>query len=281
MAQGLSIHIGLNSVDPDGYGGWDGQLVACEADAKDMAALAKEQGFTPATLLTADATSSAILDAIQDAGKKLSDGDILFLSYSGHGGQVPDANSDEDDRMDETWVAYDREIVDDELYGAWSEFASGTRIVVLSDSCHSGTVTKAVLDTVRPEAIDRTIQLNGSDPASRMKAMPADVGKRVYEEHKDEYDAIQKKVPAFDDSPLDTSVLLISGCQDNQTSADGQRNGLFTQTLLEVWNDGKFRGGYRGFAKHIVKKMPAWQTPNLYTAGKPDRAFERQHPFRI
>ena len=45
MPKGISIHIGLNSVDPAHYEGWDGALAACEADAKDMYALAKKQGF--------------------------------------------------------------------------------------------------------------------------------------------------------------------------------------------------------------------------------------------
>jgi hypothetical protein len=42
MPQGISVHIGLNSVDPRQYEGWAGQLTACEADAKDMQALAKK-----------------------------------------------------------------------------------------------------------------------------------------------------------------------------------------------------------------------------------------------
>jgi len=50
--KGLSLHIGLNRVDPAHYGGWDGQLAACEFDAKDMQALAKAQGFTSQLLLT-------------------------------------------------------------------------------------------------------------------------------------------------------------------------------------------------------------------------------------
>jgi hypothetical protein len=153
MTTGLSIHIGLNAVDPDGYDGWDGPLVACEFDAKDMAALAESRGFETKTLLTKDAASSAILEALGEAASSLSAEDVLFLSYSGHGGQVPDGNSDEDDRMDETWCAYDRQVVDDELYSAWAAFSAGTRIIVLSDSCHSGTATKAVLDAVRPEAL--------------------------------------------------------------------------------------------------------------------------------
>ena len=36
----LSLHIGLNAVDPKAYAGWSGPLAACEFDANDMAALA-------------------------------------------------------------------------------------------------------------------------------------------------------------------------------------------------------------------------------------------------
>ena len=38
--RGLSLHIGLNSVNPKHYAGWSGDLMACEFDAEDMAALA-------------------------------------------------------------------------------------------------------------------------------------------------------------------------------------------------------------------------------------------------
>lgn len=41
MATGLAITIGLNSVDPTHYGGWSGDLIACEFDANDMSAIAK------------------------------------------------------------------------------------------------------------------------------------------------------------------------------------------------------------------------------------------------
>jgi len=40
MPKGISLHIGLNAVDPKHYQGWDGVLQACELDAKDMAAIA-------------------------------------------------------------------------------------------------------------------------------------------------------------------------------------------------------------------------------------------------
>jgi len=126
--KGISLHLGLNRVDPAHYGGWDGQLTACEADAEDMKAIALAQGFTPQMLLRRQATSTAVIAALQRAAAALKSGDLFFLSYSGHGGQVPDTNHDEADRQDETWVLYDRELVDDELYAVWGKFAGGYKL---------------------------------------------------------------------------------------------------------------------------------------------------------
>ena len=61
------MHIGLNRVDPARYDGWDGALNACEFDAKDMKAIAESRGFEARTLMTAEATSDAVLTAISEA----------------------------------------------------------------------------------------------------------------------------------------------------------------------------------------------------------------------
>ena len=280
VPQGVSIHVGLNRVDPDHYQGWDGQLVACEFDANDMTELAAGKGFETQTLLTEAATAEALTGAIEKAATKLESGDVLLLTYSGHGGQVPDANGDEEDRMDETWVLYDRQVVDDELYALWAKFKPGVRIAIFSDSCHSGTVGRELVIAVGEERMTRPLG-TVSDGAPRIKGMPDAVIRSVYEHHKDLYDGIQKSLPPFDQADVGASVLLTSGCQDNQTSLDGDKNGLFTQTLLQVWNNGKFRGGYRTFHKRIVQKMPPWQSPNLYTVGAPSTKFTRQHPFTV
>jgi hypothetical protein len=50
--KGISLHIGLNRVDPVRYGGWKGELVACENDACDMETIARRQGFVTHSLLT-------------------------------------------------------------------------------------------------------------------------------------------------------------------------------------------------------------------------------------
>jgi metacaspase-1 len=280
LPQGISIHVGLNEVDPNHYQGWNGKLVACEFDADDMEKLAAENSFQTQKLLTKDATADALTSAIEEAGGKLQTGDMLLLTYSGHGGQVPDANSDEEDRMDETWVLYDRQVVDDELYALWASFEPGTRIVIFSDSCHSGTVAREAVDAVGVDRVARSVN-GGGNGQPRVKGMPDEYVRSVYEANKKLYDDIQKSLPSFDESDIGASLILTSGCQDNQTSLDGDKNGLFTQTLLQVWNEGKFRGGYRTFRKRIAQKMPPWQSPNFFVVGKPNAKFASQHPFTV
>ena len=88
--KGLSLHIGVNSVDPNHYGGWSGPLNACEADAEDLHQVAANQGFEPQQLLTTQATRSNVISLVKEAAEILSYGDIYLLTYSGHGGQAPD-----------------------------------------------------------------------------------------------------------------------------------------------------------------------------------------------
>jgi len=287
-AQALSLHLGLNAVNPAHYAGWSGELGACEFDAKDMAALAKSRKIQSTLLLTKKATRRTVLAAVRAAAKKLRSGDLFFLTYSGHGGQVEDVTGEEADKLDETWCLYDGELIDDELYLELGRFAAGVRVLVLSDSCHSGTVTRA------------------REIAGRSKMMPPVVAQRTYDAHKGFYDKLQRDVAkaagkpgAVDpDSALanahagtsqrlirigkksKAAVILLSGCQDNQTSMDGDRNGAFTEQLLRVWDGGAYRGTYTKFHAAIVKRMPKMQRPNLFTLG-PVTQFEKQQPFSV
>ncbi len=290
-ARAISLHMGLNGVSGAAYGGWDGPLAACEFDANDMAAIARKQGMKPTVLLTRKATRTAMLSAMRGAAKSLASGDFFFLSYSGHGGQVPDVNGDEDDKKDETWCLYDGQLIDDELYFELGKFKKGVRILVLSDSCHSGTVTR---EAIFPPT---------TTPTQRPKNMPDAVAMRTYREHQAFYDKIQKDVAAAAGKPVvdpdnalaqvaasgrlsaiaskfDASLILISGCQDNQTSMDGEHNGAFTEQVLKVWNQGAFKGNYANLHARVKARMPASQTPNLFTLGTTGR-FLAETPFKV
>jgi hypothetical protein len=291
-AKGMSLHIGLNTVSAAAYGGWTGPLAACEFDANDMAAIARSNGMKTSVLLTQKGTRSNVLGAMRAAAKQLRSGDLFFLSYSGHGGQVPDITGEEPDRRDETWCLYDGQLIDDELYYELSRFATGVRVLVLSDSCHSGTVVRA--GPPQPYA---------AIPDQRPKLMPEAVGMRTYRDNKDFYDKLQRDVAkAAGHAVVDPDIalanvaasgrltaivskfkpaaILISGCQDNQTSMDGDHNGAFTEQLLRVWNNGAFSNGYASFHQHIKKLLPASQSPNLYTLGKAG-VFLTQRPFVV
>lgn len=291
----VSLHIGLNAVSGDHYGGWTGELAACEFDANDMAAIGKSKGMKPTLLLTKKGTRANVLAGIRSAAKSLGAGDMFFVTYSGHGGQVPDVTGEEDDKQDETWCLYDGQLIDDELYFELSRFAAGVRILVLSDSCHSGTVTREG-PPARASVADAT-------PQQRPKLMPRSVALRTYRDHQAFYDKLQRDVAkAAGKSGVDPdtalasvavserrtalvkkfkpAVILVSGCQDNQTSMDGDHNGAFTEQVLKVWNHGAFTGSYASFHSRVRAGLPPTQSPKLFTLGKA-AAFVGQTPFTV
>jgi hypothetical protein len=278
MSRGISLHIGLNSVDPNSYEGWDGQLAGCVNDANRMKQIAADDGYETKQLITQKATRAAVRDAISTAAKQLGKDDIFLLTYSGHGGQVADTNGDEIDGKDETWVLYDGQLVDDELYQLYTQFKPGVRISVLSDSCHSGTVTRAMYEEMAPIEVKFGMR---PWPTFRSKAIDPNIQKKVNQKNADDLQKIQNETKAAVQRSPEATVLLISGCQDNQLSSDGDVNGLFTENLINVWSKGTFKGNYRQFAKAIKKAMPSSQQPKYFVVGAPNTAFEHQKPFTV
>jgi hypothetical protein len=278
MAKGIALAVGLNAVDPNLYSGWTGELGACESDANDMAEIVKTKGFVITTLLTKAVTRASLTAEVTKAANTLIAGDIFVMSYSGHGGQLPDLNGDEPDDLDETWCLYDGQLVDDEIYWLLSQFKPQVRIVIFSDSCHSGTVAKMAYY----RASVSMGALSVSPPEIRYRFMPREVEQRTYRDNKVMYDPILSDPKLKQaQNEVKAHTILISGCQDNQFAADGPFNGLFTGTLLQVWNHGTFKGNYRDFHCSIVNRMPPNQTPNYFVIGQPNRTFEMQTPFSI
>ncbi|MGE5697820.1 MAG: caspase family protein [Candidatus Sericytochromatia bacterium] len=264
MTKRHSLHIGLNFVDPNKYGGWDGTLAGCVNDANAMQEVAASRGFEPTMLLNEQATTAAVRAHLDRAAAGLGENDFFFLTYSGHGGQVPDQGHDESDRLDETWCLYDTELVDDSLYGAFCTFPAGVRIFVMSDSCHSETVTREIVrqrDQLR-ERVQRA-------PGPNAKRAPLDVTEAEFKANKAAYDAQMKWwEPKSRPTDAKAKVVLISGCQDDQTSADGAVNGAFTEAFLKVWGKGDYRRSYPNLRDDVVRAISGSdQTPGIFSYG--------------
>lgn len=84
------------------------------------------------------ATREAVRNNVGWIAANLSPTGLFVLSFAGHGGQIPDSGGEEADGKDETWHLWQADLVDDEIGGMLSLFPVSARIVVVSDSCHSG-----------------------------------------------------------------------------------------------------------------------------------------------
>ena len=51
MSNAISLHIGLNRVDPNAYNGWDGALSGCINDAQSMQRIANSLGYVSTIIL--------------------------------------------------------------------------------------------------------------------------------------------------------------------------------------------------------------------------------------
>jgi hypothetical protein len=291
--RGVYLCVGLNYIDIKHYG-TEGKLASCHLDATDISQIAKSRGFNPyskgGVLLNESATRDRIKSAILDIGKYLQPNDFFLLSYSGHGGQIPDTSGEEKDGLDETWCLFDGQLIDDELQLMLSKFNKGVRILILSDSCHSGTVSRVLMSSVAATVAVAGTEtlvpiLSHMDNEPRFRTLSDTTLMNVYKSNEGFYKEIASAVLSenrFGDKiPVNASVALISGCQDNQVSLDGKNNGLFTSTLKTVWNNGSFTGNYIKFHEKIVSRMPPYQTPNLDYYGPDIDKIIQLEPFTI
>jgi hypothetical protein len=292
MSTGTSIHLGLNRIDPGHYG-TEGALNGCVNDAQSMQEIAQKAGFKTTLLLNEEANSKQLFGLLDKAERELKSGDTLLITYAGHGSQVPDLNHDEKlDDKDETWCAFDRMIVDDELAEAWSRFRAGVRIVVVSDGCHSATIAREMAKiSLKTERADKRNLLamkrgpllgdgSGGTPILAYRALPEEFAAEANEKHRDFYAQIQTVTRGVENTPIAASVITLAACQDEQTAGDAADHGLFTRNLLKTWKDGKFAGGYEDFLNEI-RGITMGQTPNYDVKGASNEPFEREKPFTI
>jgi hypothetical protein len=263
----LSLHIGVNSVDPKHYAGWKGELKCCEFDADDMVRIAKAGGMKPKVLHTKNATREKVFAALKEAAKELKAGDLFFLSFSGHSGQVLDVTGDELDLMDETWCLYDAQVIDDEVHAELGKFAKGVRVIVISDSSTGGSVPRPFVPEPDPP------------PAGQRARLVAPLlAQKVYFQNEKFYDANQRAAKRNMNPDAGPAIIAILGCQHNQAAMEGKDNGVFTDRLLYAWNQGSYEGNYLRFFELVVSRMPSTQTPMWRNYGNA-AAFMLQKPF--
>ena len=196
-----ALLIGIN------YTGTANQLDGCINDVDSIVERISKNGFNTINKLTDLTLKKPVRENILNECKNLlinsQSGDLLLLFYSGHGSYILDKNGDEADGYDEMIVSSDLQgITDDELKSLIQTYLKkDVTLVAIFDSCFSG----SVLD-LKYQYLD---SLN--------------------------YDKYTEN--AKNNETLG-NVFMISGCNDEQTSADAninnKFNGAMTWSLLET-----------------------------------------------
>lgn len=236
MATGLSLHVGVNATVAEGIE--VEALQGCENDARKMLEISRSRGFIhlgdrpDEPVIGSDATYKNVLGKIHIAAKELKAGDIFLFTFAGHGTRQGEEDSTEKDLQDETLVLHDRLLIDNVLRRLlWPSFQPGVRVIMVSDSCHSGGAAMSVVDSEIEQSEDDRKYENGF----RIRAISDFQAQLHMKSLKAFYNQLKSELPATP-PPVAAEVLLLAACKENETTRDGKDNGVFTKALLDVWN---------------------------------------------
>ena len=195
---------------------YDGELPGCLTDANDMEVALKKQGYIVTKLLGRQCTARRLIQnfAYMCYYSYFGRYRELFIHYSGHGTRVRDRNGDELDGYDEAMVSYDKYAISDDTFVRYLQWLPRwTNVKILMDCCHSGT------------SMDLQYRWH------------PDIN-RYFTNYKCRCAA---------------NIQMISGCQDDQVSAEvsmnGTPRGVMTTMFLKHVDD-TFQ-----FTKSLVKAM--------------------------
>lgn len=262
-----ALCIGIND-----YPGTDSDLAGCVNDANDWAAVFEKQGFAVEKILNQQAKGKAMRKAISALMETAKAGDSVVIQYSGHGSFVPDEDGDEPDGTDECLCPYDLRangpITDDELFELFSARAKGVKLLMISDSCHSGTVAKFAPITTPP-----TMKGKGA-PQRKVRFLPP----AAFLSQREVSKLGLRRAMRASSPPGRYAALLMAGCQDTEYSYDayfkGRPNGAFSFVALRALKSLKADASYADWFTAIRKSLPSQQypqTPNLYGSGSMKR----------
>lgn len=225
------LSVGINS-----YAG--NELQGCVNDARDWDALLSERGSSGTVLLDAVADRAAIVAGLTDLVRATGFRQTGIFTYSGHGTWLPDENGDEADGRDEALVPVDYHtagmILDDDLYKIVDENRRfGSRLLIISDSCFSGTVERA-LDLDHPRL------------RSRARFLPP-----VAHLDREQVLAARRVERATANATPRTGAALLSGCAETEVSWDvdfgARANGAMSRAAIDT------------FKAYEPKNLLAWQ----------------------
>lgn len=237
-----ALCIGINN-----YPGTDMDLNGCVNDADDWAEELGRRGYSVTRLLDAKATKAAMVEGLQSVIGGAASGDSVVITFSGHGTYVPDADGDELDGLDEALCPHDLTtggpLIDDEIRSLFGKRKGGVRLVLISDSCHSGTVTRlAAAEASEPHLPRPRFLPMGNwmraDQIPRAALAPAatmNAGTGV--------------------SPLAGAMskragdLLLAGCKE------GPNNFSY-----DAWINGRYNGAFTFYALKALKTLPPTAT---------------------
>lgn len=231
------------------YPGTQNDLQGCNNDSQNWADLLKNQyGFEIYNrIIDSSATRSNVKKDMLDLIVNSQDGDVLVITYSGHGTSVVDLDNDEEDGKDECICLYDGLMKDDEIRDVLNKLPSGVKLTFISDSCFSGTVTRSFM-----------ICMNDFTYVSTPKYLPP----------KDNIDAIHvmglpsKRSFAIPEEGM--NHILISGTDDRSYSydanIDGKACGAFSYYAIKVLKENPVIT-YNAFYEKLRKYLPNNQYP--------------------
>lgn len=256
MANKYSLHIGLNNIDSNKYSGVYKPLNNAENDANYYFDFAQKNNFKSIKLIGSHATTENFVSELGRIRISSNEGDLIFISFSGHGTRVKDINNDEleKDGFDEALVFHDRILLDDELQNLWHKFTS-RRIFFLSDSCFNGRVSRLIEMLNHNLKFDLTeYTFRGVDSSDSEIDFKNNIG-------------FYKSIKTFNESNSSKkySLIHIASCQNNQIADDGSietGESYFTGVFKKTIEKHGIGYSYRDFFEKLMYYMPPWQTPN-------------------
>lgn len=275
-----ALMVGINEVDGSSstYASLGiPRLAGAVNDAVQLAGVYLHSGVDEVrTLLDGEAERDAILWELLNATRQLVAGDTYLLHFSGHGFRgIPRPVGAERWLTPEPgtgWIAHDGPITDGDLYGMLSFFREGVRVIVTSDSCHSGQVIRPEIERKLVPSWTRAGWTHRGLTDAQVGQLHANLASRDGEADPPWRGHRPEHVPT-------AAVVLLAACMPEETALDlaggesGGPHGLFSACLIDALNEDPTRSlvalydVVRRRVEVAAKGLGHAQSPTLYPLG--------------